>query len=456
MVERSPAHRTGSVEVEQERIRLGFVPLTDCAPLVIARERGFFREEGLDVTLSREPSWANVRDKLAVGELDGAQLLAPMSLSTSLGIDGVDVPLIVPMSLDLNGNAITVSRALGERLERTVRGTGPGPAAVVAAGAIAAGLRELIEEDRRKGLPPLMLAVVFPFSSHGYILRYWLASAGIDPDHDVRIVVAPPPAMVAMLEQGSIDGYCVGEPWNSLAWAKGIGRIVATSFDVWPCGPEKVLALRRAWAESHPATVRAIGRALMRACRWLDDLTNREQAVHVIAGLSFVDAPVDVVARSMSGRIGGADGGSRELPAMHVFFRHAATFPWRSQAAWFVAQMIRWGQIEKLPDLEGIIDSVYRPDLHREIAAELQFAAPTVDWKIEGQHDAPWTLEQATEPIPMSADRFLDERLFDPRDLRGYLDRFEIASMRVDRDEIPVGIGVRGCWETTDPTAGRS
>jgi len=448
--ERAPAHRFGSVEVEQERVRLGFLPLTDCAPLVIARERGFFRQEGLDVTLSREPSWANVRDKLAVGELDGAQLLAPMSLSTSLGIDGVDVPLVVPMSLDLNGNAITVSRTLSDRIERAVRGGGLGPAA------IAAGLRELIEEDRRRGRPPLVLAVVFPFSSHDYILRYWLASAGIDPDHDLRIVVAPPPAMVSMLEQGSIDGYCVGEPWSSLACAKGIGRIVATSFDVWPSGPEKVLALRRAWAESHPATARAIGRALMRACCWLDDQANREQAVHVIAGLSFVDAPVDVVARSMSGRISGADGGLRELPAMHVFFRQAATFPWRSQAAWFVAQMIRWGQIEKLPDLEGIIDSVYRPDLHREIAADLQLAAPAVDWKVEGRHDNAWTLEQATEPIPMSADRFLDRQPFDARDLRGYLDGFAISSSRVDRAEIPAGLGSRGLWAATEHAVGHA
>jgi ABC-type nitrate/sulfonate/bicarbonate transport system substrate-binding protein len=433
---RDRAFRTGPApRIEPARVRLGFVPLTDCAPLVIARERGFFRDEGVDVTLSREPSWANVRDKLAVGALDGAQLLAPMSLSTSLGIDGVDVPLIVPLCLDLNGNAITVSTALAARIAAQLAEHGPdcGTDAL----AIGKGLRAVIEADRQGARPPLVFAVVFPFSSHSYTLRYWLAAAGIDPDRDVRILVAPPSAMVAMLEQQSIDGYCVGEPWNTLARVRGTGRTLVTSGDIWSCGPEKVLALRRDWAHENAATARAVTRALLRACQWLDDLTNRQEAVHVISGLSFVDAPVDVVAESMHGRIEDLLGRPRPPSDLHVFFRHAATFPWRSQAAWFVAQMVRWGQLEKADGLAEVIDAVYRPDLYREVAADLGIATPTIDWKTEGAHVTPWVLEQATAPIAMAPDRFLDGKPFDPNDLPRYLESLEISSLRIRLDELP-------------------
>ena len=417
--------------VEPVRVRLGFVPLTDCAPLVIARERGYFREEGVDVMLSREPSWANVRDKLAVGALDGAQLLAPMSLSTSLGIDGVDVPLTVPLCLDLNGNAITVSTALAARIAELAPGAGSDPLS------IGIGLRSVIDAHRRSGRPPLAFAVVFPFSSHNYTLRYWLAAVGIDPDRDVRILVAPPSAMVAMLEQQSIDGYCVGEPWNTLARMRGTNRTLVTSADVWSGGPEKVLALRRDWADENASTARAVTRALLRACRWLDDMENRQEAVHVIAGLSFVDAPVSVVAESLHGRVEDLHGRTRTLSDMHVFFRHAATFPWRSQAAWFVAQMIRWGQLEKPDSIDSVIDAVYRPDLYREVAADLGIAAPTIDWKTEGAHVTPWVLEQATTPIAMAPDRFLDGKSFDPNDLPRYLEGLEISSLRIRLDELP-------------------
>ena len=417
--------------IEPVRVRLGFVPLTDCAPLVIARERGYFREEGVDVTLSREPSWANVRDKLAVGALDGAQLLAPMSLSTSLGIDGVDVPLTVPLCLDLNGNAITVSTALAARIAELAPGAGSDPLS------IGIGLRSVIDAQRRSGRPPLAFAVVFPFSSHNYTLRYWLAAVGIDPDRDVRILVAPPSAMVAMLEQQSIDGYCVGEPWNTLARMRGTGRTLVTSADVWSGGPEKVLALRRDWADENASTARAVTRALLRACRWLDDMENRQEAVHVIAGLSFVDAPVAVVAESMHGRVEDLHGRTRTLSDTHVFFRHAATFPWRSQGAWFVAQMIRWGQLEKPDSIDSVIDAVYRPDLYREVAADLGITAPTIDWKTEGAHVTPWVLEQATTPIAMAPDRFLDGKSFDPNDLPRYLEGLEISSLRIRLDELP-------------------
>lgn len=438
---RASPERQSRASAESARLRLGFVPLTDCAPLVIARERGFFRDEGLDVVLSREASWANVRDKLAVGALEGAQLLAPMSLSTRLGIDGVDVALCVPLCLDTNGNAITVSNSLAARIAEQM------PAHPTDATATAQSLRQVIESERRQGRPPLVFAVVFPFSSHNYMLRDWLASAGIDPDRDVRILVAPPPAMATMLERGSIDGYCVGEPWNTHARERGAGRIVVTSCDVWPGGPEKVLALREEWMERNPATTRAVMRALLRAGRWLDDATHRAEAVHVIAGLSFVDAPVDVVARSMGGSSEDLRGHPRALPDLHVFHAYAATFPWRSHAAWFLAQMLRWGQLEKADALCSVIERVYRPDLYREVAAELGIPAPTIDWKIEGAHQAPWRLEEATiAPIPMAPDRFLDGLPFDARALPAYLERLEVSSLRIRTDELPQSLASPEAW----------
>ncbi len=419
---RRSAHSGGGDGLEKTRLTLGFIPLTDCAPLVVAKERGFFERQGLQVELSKETSWANVRDKLAIGILDGAHLLAPLPLASTLGLGPIEKPTVTALSLDLNGNAITVSQALWERMAEL-------DFASLAHRPIGAGaLKQVIEERRAQGGQPLTFAVVFPTSTHAYQLRYWMASAGIDPDQDIRLLVVPPPQMVAQLRAGHIDGYCVGEPWSSVAVAEGIGRVLITSYELWNNGPEKVFGVNQEWAEQNPNTHRALLMALLEAARWTDAFENRPAVAELIAQSRYVNAPAEIVRMSMTGTFRyGHDQAPVSMPDFNCFYRFAASFPWRSHATWFLTQMIRWGQIETPFDLQAIAAQVYRPDLYREAASALGLSVPEVDTKLEGTHDRGWTLEQATTPLAMGPDRFFDGLTFDPSDPVGYLDRFAVS-----------------------------
>lgn len=407
--------------VEKSALTLGFVPLTDCAPLVAAKEMGFFADEGLDVTLSREPSWANIRDKVSVGILDGAQMLAGIPLAANAGIGAFNVPMVAPLVLDLGGNAITLSRPLIQRMEAA------DPDAMAERPLSARALKRVIDADRAAGAPRLTFGVVFSVASHAYQLRYWLAEAGIDPDADVRLVVIPPPDMVTSLHLGAIDGFCVGEPWNSLAAATGIGRIAITSHDLWANAPEKVLGVTAAWAEQHPATLAALVRALIRAGRWLDRPENRRVAAALLADIRYVGAPASVLDAALTGALTGAATRNDDFV---VFHRYAAGFPWHSHAVWTLAQMVRWGQVPAGTDLAAIAAATHRTDLYRTAAAALDEPLPLADARVEGTHTTPWTLTDATAPITMGPDRFLDGQTFDPADVAGYLNRFAITRHR--------------------------
>ncbi len=415
--------------VEKASLRIGFVPLSDCAPIVIAKERGFFRQEGLEVRLSREVSWASVRDKVAAGALDAAQMLAPMPLAATLGIGGISMPMCTGLCLDLGGNAITLSRALYERIAAVA------PASLAERPRRANALKALIDEDRAAGRPPLRFGIVFPASGHDLELRYWLASAGIDPDRDVELRVVPPPLMVARLLDGSLDGYCVGEPWNTLARAHGAGHTIVTKQELWGHSPEKVLGVSQEWLDAHPNTHQALLRALLRAGRWIDAPERRQEVAHVIAGESFVGAPVEVVSVSLTEGLSG-EPASEGDPSFHVFHRSAAAHPWKSHGLWILSQMLRWGFIEKPIHLRSVVDAVYRPELHRLAAGEVGLPAPECDEKLEGSHDGPWILEAASAPIAMGSDRFFDGRRFDPDDVIAYLEGFPVSSMRVRIDEL--------------------
>jgi ABC-type nitrate/sulfonate/bicarbonate transport system substrate-binding protein len=418
---RIAAHAGGSEGIEKHRLRIGFVPLADCAPLVWAKERGHFRRHGLEVELSREVSWASLRDKVAAGALDAAQMLAPMPFAAALGLGGPELPISTGYCLGLGGNAITVSDALYRRLADV------DPEALVTRPVTATALRELILLDREAGRPPLRFGIVFPYSTHDLELRYWLASAGIDPDRDVSLRVVAPPLMVQRLEEGHLDGYCVGEPWNALAAARGSGRALVTKHEIWNHSPEKVFGVAESWLENHPGTHRALLRALLEAAVEIDDPERRLEVAHVIAGESFVDAPVEVMRRSLAplGRGAGP-----------IFYRNAATHPWISHAAWLLSQMVRWGYVEKPIDLRALARRVYRPDLHREAAADLGLPAPLVDEKIEGVHGSAWILDEASAPIAMGSDHFFDGLRFDPDEIVEYLERFAISALRVRIDEL--------------------
>ncbi|HTI66264.1 MAG TPA: CmpA/NrtA family ABC transporter substrate-binding protein [Caulobacteraceae bacterium] len=343
-------------------MKLGFIPLNDCAPLAVAEAKGFFAAEGLEVTLSREASWATVRDKVAVGALNGAHMLAPMILAASLGVGGEPTRLVTPMALNLNGSAITVSKALAQALRRL------DPDGVAAR--TARPLARLIAARRELGSAPLTFAVVFAYSMHSYELRYWLAESGVDPDADVRLVVVPPPRMADQLRAGLIDGFCVGGPWGALASADGAGETLAYAADIWNDSPDKALGVNAAWAEANPEVLQALLRGLLRAADWCDRQGNRAELAAILATEAYVGAPADLVARSLE---------ETEI----VFHRRDASFPWVSHAAWFLSQMRRWGQLDPAVDIAAAAARVYRPDLFRTAAAAVGMDAPDRDGKLE-------------------------------------------------------------------------
>ena len=424
---RSAAWAAGSDGLEKTKLTFGIIPLTDCAPIVVAYEKGFFKKYGLDVTVSKEASWANIRDKVAIGALDGAHMLAGMPLAATLGVGATPKETVTAFSMDLNGNGITVSNELYERMVQA------DPEAMKQRPTTARALKKVIDADKAAGKEPMTFAMVFPVSTHNYELRYWLASAGIHPDNDIRLIVIPPPQMVANLQSKNIVGYCVGEPWNQRAVELGIGHALITDYEIWNNNPEKVFGVNKEWADANPNTHKAVVKALIEAAAWCDVPGNRKEVVNIISAKSYVNAPTDVVDNSMTGtwRYNKTEA-PQPMADFNVFSRYAANFPWLSHAAWYLTQMIRWGQIEQAIDIKKTAAAVYRPDLYRQAAKELGFAAPTVDWKSEGTNKAPWTLKQATSPIAMGPDVFFDGMKYDPNKLMDYLKGFPVANMKVD------------------------
>ena len=425
------AWAAGSEGIEKTDLTLGIIPLTDCAPLVIAHEKGYFSKYGINSQISKEASWANIRDKVSIGALDAAHMLAGMPIASSLGVGAIKKPTITSYSMDLNGNGITVSNELYDRMVEA------DPEAMVERPVSAHALKKVIEAAKAAGEDPMTFAMVFPVSTHNYELRYWMADAGIDPDKDVRLIVIPPPQMVANLRAQNIVGYCVGEPWNERAVIAGMGKTLVTNHEIWNNNPEKVVGVNLDWAEKNPNTHMAMIRALVEAAQWMDKPENRLEVVEIISRKSYVNAPVDVVKMSMTGTFRYAmDEEPRPLPDFNVFYRYAATFPWKSHAMWFISQMIRWGQIEKPLDIAKTAGEIYRPDIYREAVKSLGIPAPTIDVKTEGTHAEPWTLEEATKPIVMGSDLFFNGDVFDPSNILSYIEGFEVKNLAFAMDEL--------------------
>lgn len=391
---------------ENRPLSLGFLPLLDAAPLLLAQELGHFAAAGLNVRLSREVSWANIRDKLCVGTLQGAQLLAPMTLSVTLGLNRVKAPLMTSFVMSRNGNGITVSNSLYEQLRTLNR------EAVASAHTSVLTLKQLIDQRRELGMAALSFATVYPYSCHNYLLRYWLGAGGINPDHDLNLVVIPPAQMVAQLAAGRIDGFCVGEPWSQVAVAQGHGRLLLNSWDVWHNAPEKVLAVHRDWATLHPGAHLALLRALLRSCRWLDDPNNRDEALAILTQPHYLGfTPQTLHAGLRHGR--------------HAFFREAANCPWSAHALWILSQMMRWGQVRQDLDARSLIDACFRADIYHQ-ACELE-GLPTPDRELAqiGFHAAPWQFGG----LVLGADRFIDGIRFDSARFAEYLRQFEISNL---------------------------
>ena len=414
--------------VEKPSLKLGFIKLTDMAPLAVAKEKGFFAEEGLNVALEPQANWKVLLDGVIGGQLDAAHMLAGQPIAATIGL-GTRADLIAPLSLDLNGNAITVSNRIWDQIAPGLpKGADGKPAHPISA----AVLKPVVERFRAEGRP-LKFGMVFPVSTHNYELRYWLAAGGVHPGFylpgdvagttgaDIQLSVTPPPQMPATLEAGTIEGYCVGEPWNQAAVKKKIGVPIITDHDIWARNPEKVLGMTRAFATQYPATTTALIRAIIKAQQWLDadGGANRAEAVQILARPNYVGADADVIAASMTGQFTYAPGDTRPAPDFNIFFRDFAGYPFTSDAVWYLTQMRRWGQIaEDHPDAWYIdtARTVYRADLYLTAARSLV---------AEGVIPAGAVPE--TDGFKGVQTGFIDGVAYDGRTPNAYLARFAIG-----------------------------
>jgi len=394
------ASNVGAVEnLEKEELKFGFIKLTDMAPLAIAYEKGYFEDEGLYVQVQAQANWKVLLDRVINGELDGAHMLAGQPLGATIGF-GTKADIVTAFSMDLNGNAITVSNDIWKQMKPYVPMEGGKPVHPINA----SSLKPVVEKYKAAG-KPFNMGMVFPVSTHNYELRYWLAAGGIKPgyyspphdtsgqiDADALLSVTPPPQMPATMEAGTIYGYCVGEPWNQQAVFKGIGVPVITDYEIWKDNPEKVFGVSKEWADKHPNTHLAVVKALIRAAMWLDadNNKNRPEAVKILSESKYVGADYDVIANSMTGTFEYEKGDKRPMPDFNTFFRNKATYPYYSDAIWYLTQMRRWGQINEPKDDAWFMDiakKVYRPDIYMAAAKELiaEGKAKVVDFPAEGE-----------------------------------------------------------------------
>ncbi len=394
-------------------IRIGFVPLLDSAILVSAVEKGFTHAEGLNVMLSREPSWSSVRDRLAVGSLDAAHMLAPMPIAANLGLFPLSPTLIAPIAMGLGGNAVTVSNALAQELAQARAGE------TLDAGLVGRALQQVVEVRRERGFPPLRFGVVYSFSSHNFELRYWLAACGIDPDADVEIVVLPPPQMPQALADGQIDGFCAGEPWNSAAVQRGAGHIATLKAHIWRSSPEKVLGVSQPWAEQNPQALDALLRALYRAALWCGDAANHAELAQLLSVRVGVEP--QLLMAGLSGALDIAYGQRLQVDDFFLTSGRASTFPWQSHALWFYSQMVRWGYCSHVPEQVRIARDSYRPDLYRRALRALGAPLPGANLKVEGALVVPTPVGAANSALVLGPDGFFDGQIFDPDQIEDYI-----------------------------------
>ena len=385
----------------QTVFRIGLLRLTDAAPLIVARELGYFAAENLDVLLSIEPSWANIADKLTYGFFDGAMMPPPLALAVQLGLSGGGGPeaIVVPAALSLDGNTVTLATGWSD------------VAGVEGAASPLAAARRFAAAIRARGRKPV-LGVVHTYSTHNLLLRYWLAAGGIEPDREINFTVVPPAETADALASGSIDGFCAGAPWGEVAARAGTGFTVATSHAIWNHGTEKIFAVRRQIADEEPERLQAALRAVLRAAAYCDDPVNAAPVAAILAQDHYLRLPAAIIMTSLPGARG-RHGGRLEAD-VSVFSGNAANFPWRSHAQWFLAQMRRWGYLDDDVDV-ALAAAIFRPDLYAQAAASLGFSVPAALVKTEGYHAADWLLPASPTPITMGPDCFIDGAQFDQK-----------------------------------------
>ena len=406
-VDDTPSKRRGRPAPER-LVRIGFIPLVDMAVLVAAAEQGFARREGLRLQLIKDVSWSNIRDRLAFRQFDAAQMLSPMPIASQLHLGSNPYPCFTPFALGRGGNAITLSVELYREMQAAAGFDG-------SEGALANGLalKQVVEQRRQSGRKPLVFAMTYPFSSHNYEFRFWLAAAGINPDADVTMTIVPPPLTVDAMTARAIDGFCVNAPWNMIAVEKGVGRMVATKADIWPSAPEKVLGVSPEWAKENPETLSRLIVVLDAAARWCDERRNHSALADMMSDPAYVGVPSELILRLLSGQLTvDPDGRTRQVENYLTFHDQSANFPWISQALWIYSQMVRWGQVAYDVAGPSQVQAAYRPDMYQEVLGNLGHPVPAIDSKIEG----------------VGPEKFIDGRSFVPEDIPGYVAGFDIRN----------------------------
>lgn len=422
------------LDLEKDELKFGFIKLADCAPLVIAKEKGFFEAEGLQVSVIAQPNWKTLLDNVISGELDGAHMLSGQPIAATIGY-GTQAHIVTSFTMDLNGNGITMSNSIWELMQENDEALqSPTPPHPITADSLKPVVEAILEDGEK-----LQMGMVFPVSTHNYELRYWLAASGIHPgmytasdvggrtDADVELSVVPPPMMPATLEAGNIQGYCVGEPWNQKAVSMGIGVPVTTNYDIWKNNPEKVFGVTQDWADENSQTHLAVVKALILAGKWLDEtdadgnFLNRDEAARILSRADYVGTGYDIIKDSMTGFFYFQRTDKREMPEFNVFFNHHCTYPWYSDGVWFLTQMRRWGQItESMPAewYDEVVKKVYKPQVYLEAARML------VDEGLLEEADIPWE----TDGYKPATDEFIDGVNYDGKKPLEYLKAHEIGN----------------------------
>ena len=418
--------RVFAADVEKDQITLGFIKLTDCVPLVIAKEKGFFEEEGLYVTLEAQANWKVLMDRVIDGELDGSHMLAPAPLGHTAGLL-TKADIVVPYVMSVNGAGISVSNEVWAKMKPNIPLQADGkPVHPIKADA----MKPVVEEFKNQG-KPFKMSMTYPVGVHNYVLRYWLAAGGLNPgfytatdtsgmtDADVQLSVVPPPQMPAVLQAGTTQGVCVNDPWHQQIVVKGVGVPVTSSYFTQSGISDKVFGVTKEWADKHPNTLKAIVKALIRAGKWLDeDVKNRDEAARILSKPEYVGADYEVIRKMLTGTFEYEKGDERAEPDWDIFFRNHATYPYYSDAIWWLTQVRRWGQIEAKPDewYFDLVKKVYLPDVWKAAMQDLIKEGKLTEVEIP-----------QTDGFKEPSDKFIDGILFDGRKPNDYLKKFPIG-----------------------------
>ncbi len=347
-------------------MRFGIIALTDCSSIVMAHELGLFKKHGIKSVISKEASWAVIRDRLTLGENHGTHMLTGMPYASTMGLLGSPVkPMIIAMGLSKNGQGITLQKKYMGKVKS------------------ATDMKVFVDEAKAKG-SPLTFAMTFPPGTHAMWMRYWLASGGINPDKDTTFITVPPPQMVQNMKIGKMDGFCVGEPWNARAIADSIGYTVITTQEIWPDHPEKVLAFTEEFAQKNPRSVKAAMKAVIEASQYIDKMENRELVAEIVSQPQYINCPKDIILGRIQGKYDYGDGRPTVEDSHYMtFYDRFTNFPFQSYGVWWMTQFRRWGMVPSAPDYAGLSARVHRTDLFREVAGEMGIPVPDADMRTE-------------------------------------------------------------------------